>query len=49
MCKPLFVLYQDCVRNAIKEQNISLEEVDKKVLGTDEEKQPPPSSAEEVK
>lgn len=44
MCKPLFVLYQECVRNAIKEQNISLEEIDKKVLGTDQEKLPPSST-----
>ena len=24
MCKPLFVLYKDCVRGAIKTQNINL-------------------------
>merc|ERR1712154_341414 len=44
MCKPLFVLYRDCVRAAISKENISLTEVDKTVLGTEEEKQPPPVS-----
>lgn len=43
MCKPLFVVYRDCVRNAIKKQDINLSEVDKTVLGTPDEKQPPPS------
>jgi len=42
MCKPLFVLYRDCVREAIKKQNIDLGEIDKVVLGSSEEKQPPP-------
>ncbi len=41
MCKPLFVLYRDCVREAIKKQNINLSEIDKRVLGTSEEEQPP--------
>ena len=41
MCKPLFVLYQECVRKAIKDQNINLEEIDKQVLGTESEKKPP--------
>jgi len=41
MCKPLFVLYQECVRKAIKDQHINLEEIDKQVLGTDQEKKPP--------
>jgi len=52
MCKPLFVLYRDCVRKAIKSQNINLAEVDKTVLGTQEEKQAPPiseASEEETK
>ena len=60
MCKPLFVVYQDCVRvsilnlkinvfftnfslflqKAMKAQNIDLKEVDKKILGTDQEKEP---------
>ena len=29
MCKPLFVLYRDCVREAIKKQNINLSEIEK--------------------
>ena len=37
----LFVLYRDCVREAIKKQNINLSEIDKRVLGTSEEEQPP--------
>jgi len=40
MCKPLFVLYRDCVREALKRENISMTEIDKKVLGTSEEKVP---------
>jgi len=46
MCKPLFVLYRDCVRTAIKNQNINLAEVDKTVLGTEHEKQAPPKTEE---
>jgi len=41
MCAPLFVVYRDCVREAIKKQNINLNEVDKTVLGTPAEKQAP--------
>jgi len=40
MCKPLFVLYRDCVREAIKKENIDINEIDRKVLGTSEEKVP---------
>jgi len=41
MCAPLFVLYKDCVRGAIKKQNINLSEIDKTILGSSDEKQPP--------
>jgi len=41
MCKPLFIVYKDCVRKALTEQNINLSEVDKEVLGTFSEKQDP--------
>jgi len=41
MCAPLFVVYKECVREAITKQNINLSEVDKSVLGTESEKQPP--------
>lgn len=38
MCKPLFSVYRDCVRKAMKENNIDLNEVDREVLGTEHEK-----------
>ena len=41
MCAPLFLLYQECARKAIKEHKIDLAEIDKKILGTEQEKQPP--------
>jgi len=46
MCKPLFILYRDCVREAIKRENINMDEVDKRVLGTSEEKQAMPEEAQ---
>jgi len=47
MCKPLFIVYRDCVRKAIKDQNLNFDEIDKQVLGTENEKQIPPKSTEE--
>jgi len=44
MCKPIFKLYRECVRGAIKAQNLDLGEVDKEILGTDQEKKPPQES-----
>ncbi|XP_069978181.1 TP53-regulated inhibitor of apoptosis 1-like isoform X2 [Penaeus vannamei] len=41
-CKEIFTSYQSCVKKALKSQNISLDEVEKDVLGTPEENQPPP-------
>ncbi len=41
MCKPLFLVYRDCVRKAMQEHKINLAEVDKAILGTNEEKQAP--------
>lgn len=41
MCKPIFGVYRDCVRNAMKENNIDLKEADREILGTPEEKQTP--------
>lgn len=38
MCKPIFNVYRDCVRKAMKENNIDLNEVDREVLGTVNEK-----------
>jgi TRIAP1/MDM35 family protein len=43
MCKPIFAVYRDCVRNAIKANNIDLKEVDRDVLGTIDEKIAPES------
>ncbi|XP_020912283.1 TP53-regulated inhibitor of apoptosis 1 [Exaiptasia diaphana] len=43
-CKDLFKSYKTCVMKAIKEKNINIEELNKDVLGTEEEKQSPPSS-----
>jgi len=48
MCKPLFIVYQDCVRKAIKEQNLNLDEIDKQVLGTEQEKQIPETDSEQT-
>jgi len=41
MCKPIFGVYKDCVRKAMKENNIDLSEVDKVILGTENEKKTP--------
>jgi TRIAP1/MDM35 family protein len=38
MCKPIFNVYRDCVRKAMKENNINLDEVDLEILGTENEK-----------
>ncbi|XP_074643263.1 TP53-regulated inhibitor of apoptosis 1-A-like [Tubulanus polymorphus] len=40
-CAPLFKEYQACVKKAVKEQGISVWEIEKDVLGTEEEKKPP--------
>ncbi|XP_046572781.1 TP53-regulated inhibitor of apoptosis 1-like [Haliotis rubra] len=40
-CAPLFRVYQNCVKNAIKAKNIDLWQIDTAVLGTEKEKQPP--------
>nr|CAH7719058.1 unnamed protein product [Callosobruchus chinensis]CAH7722375.1 unnamed protein product [Callosobruchus chinensis] len=41
MCAPLFKVYQQCVKKAMKDQKIDLQEVNKVILGTEHEKQPP--------
>uniref|UniRef100_A0A2R5LGE6 Putative tp53-regulated inhibitor of apoptosis n=1 Tax=Ornithodoros turicata TaxID=34597 RepID=A0A2R5LGE6_9ACAR len=41
-CAPLLKVYQDCVKNAIRTQNIELWEVEQDILGTDKEKTVPP-------
>ncbi|KAJ8924617.1 hypothetical protein NQ315_000767 [Exocentrus adspersus] len=44
MCAPLFRVYQQCVKKAMKDQKLDVEEVSKDVLGTDKEKKEPQSS-----
>ncbi|XP_071489458.1 TP53-regulated inhibitor of apoptosis 1-like [Diadema setosum] len=40
-CGELFRKYQQCVKNAIKDKGIDMEEVERVVIGTESEKQPP--------
>ena len=40
-CSLLFNLYQNCVKKAIKDQKIELWEIEKNVLGTDNEAKVP--------
>lgn len=42
-CSLLFTLYQNCVKKAISDQKIELWEIDKHVLGTDNEAKVPPN------
>ncbi|XP_050300877.1 TP53-regulated inhibitor of apoptosis 1-like [Anthonomus grandis grandis] len=44
MCAPLFKVYQECVKKAMKEQKLDFEEVKKDLLGTPEEKKAPQNS-----
>ena len=39
-CAPLFKVYQTCVKNAIKQKGIEIRDVEKPILGTEEEKKP---------
>lgn len=41
-CAPLLKVYQDCVKNAIRTQNIELWEIEQDILGTEKEKAAPP-------
>ncbi|KAL0838948.1 hypothetical protein ABMA28_016958 [Loxostege sticticalis] len=43
VCSGIFKVYQECVKNAMKQQNIDFKEIDKDVLGTDNEHKVPPS------
>jgi len=40
-CASLFTVYKDCVRNAVRRQNIDIKEIDKDVLGSENEKTAP--------
>ncbi|XP_026761852.1 TP53-regulated inhibitor of apoptosis 1-B-like [Galleria mellonella] len=42
MCAGIFKVYQECVKNAMKQQNIDFKEVDKDILGTENEFKAPP-------
>ncbi|CAG9101951.1 hypothetical protein JYU34_006013 [Plutella xylostella] len=44
VCSGIFKVYQECVKNAMKQQNIDFKEIDKDILGTDKEFKVPPSS-----
>ena len=37
-CVPLFKVYQTCVKNAIKQKGIQIHDVERPILGTEEEK-----------
>ncbi|XP_063972182.1 TP53-regulated inhibitor of apoptosis 1-like [Diachasmimorpha longicaudata] len=41
MCAPLFKVYQQCVKKAMKEQNIELKDIEVNHLGTENEKKAP--------
>ncbi|XP_049873579.1 TP53-regulated inhibitor of apoptosis 1-like [Pectinophora gossypiella] len=43
MCSSIFKVYQDCVKNAMKQQNIDFKEIENDVLGTEKENKIPPS------
>ncbi|CAG4965261.1 unnamed protein product [Parnassius apollo] len=45
VCAGIFKVYQECVKNAMKQQNIDFKEIDKDVLGTDNEYKAPPSDS----
>ncbi|KAF9797447.1 hypothetical protein SFRURICE_005923 [Spodoptera frugiperda] len=45
VCAGIFKVYQDCVKNAMKQQNIDFKEIDKDVLGTEGEYKAPPSGS----
>ncbi|EFX69007.1 hypothetical protein DAPPUDRAFT_301169 [Daphnia pulex] len=43
-CGPFFKVYRECVRKAIQEQNIDLKEIEKEVMGTENEFKTPDGS-----
>ncbi|XP_058811970.1 TP53-regulated inhibitor of apoptosis 1-like [Topomyia yanbarensis] len=45
MCSPLFKVYQQCVKDAMKAQKIEFKEIESDVLGTDREQKVPPKAA----
>ncbi len=49
MCKPIFLVYRECVRKAMQQQKIDLKEVDKVILGTEQENKAPEEKKEQSK
>ncbi|XP_013186835.1 TP53-regulated inhibitor of apoptosis 1-like [Amyelois transitella] len=45
VCAGIFKIYQECVKNAMKQQNIDFKEIDKDILGTENEYKVPPESS----
>ncbi|XP_053609294.1 TP53-regulated inhibitor of apoptosis 1-like [Plodia interpunctella] len=45
MCAGIFKVYQECVKNAMKHQNIDFKEIDKDILGTENEYKVPPENS----
>ncbi|CAG0913000.1 unnamed protein product [Notodromas monacha] len=45
VCAPLLEVYKKCVQNALKEKNINVDEVNIRVLGTDDENRIPPGKS----
>ncbi|CAG9562017.1 unnamed protein product [Danaus chrysippus] len=43
MCAGIFKVYQECVKKAMKQQNIDFKDIDKDVLGTENEFKAPPT------
>ncbi|XP_034949174.1 TP53-regulated inhibitor of apoptosis 1-like isoform X2 [Chelonus insularis] len=41
MCAPLFKVYQNCLKKAIKDHKIEIKDLEVSVLETEKEKQPP--------
>ncbi|XP_053698419.1 TP53-regulated inhibitor of apoptosis 1-like [Sabethes cyaneus] len=44
VCAPLFKVYQQCVKDAMKVQHIEFKEVESDVLGSEREQKVPPKS-----
>uniref|UniRef100_A0A0K8TRU6 Putative tp53-regulated inhibitor of apoptosis 1-like protein n=1 Tax=Tabanus bromius TaxID=304241 RepID=A0A0K8TRU6_TABBR len=40
-CAPIFKLYQECVKNAMKDHHINFKEIDADHLGSEKEYKPP--------
>ncbi|KAJ0176721.1 hypothetical protein K1T71_007900 [Dendrolimus kikuchii] len=45
MCAGIFKIYQECVKTAMKQQNIDFKEIDKDILGTENECKAPPGDS----